>query len=95
MIVIYITVESSMRRRNVMSPIKKVFLIIGTLVLAFIIWGLVFNDGGIIRTAYDAVQKPINATYSKMVGDKDAKLMPDWLSTVVNNDDLTKQNSSW
>jgi hypothetical protein len=81
---------------TIMSNIKKVFLIIGALVLAFIVWGLIFNDGGILRTGYDAVQKPVNATWSKVTGDTTAKLLPEWSGTgVVNNDNLQNQNNSF
>ena len=58
------------------KTVRKVFLIIGTLVLIFLIWQLVFNDGGILRTAYNAMAEGINGQYKKVSG-KD-NLLPKW-----------------
>ena len=52
-----------------MNPtIKKVFLIIGLLVLIFIVWQLVFNDGGILKTGYNSMANGINAQWEKVAG---------------------------
>ena len=52
------------------GTIKKVFLIIGLLVLIFIAWQLVFNDGGILKTGYNSMANGINAQWAKVAGDK-------------------------
>lgn len=60
-----------------MSPIKKVFLIIALLVLAFLLWQVVFNDGGMLQTAYNAVVGVINKTWQTITGGT-TKILPQW-----------------
>lgn len=50
------------------GTIKKVFLIIGLLVLIFIAWQLVFNDGGILKTGYNSMANGINGQWQKVAG---------------------------
>ena len=59
------------------KTVRKVFLIIGTLVLIFLIWQLVFNDGGIIKTAYNALANGINGQWEKVAG-KGKTILPTW-----------------
>lgn len=63
------------------KTVRKVFLILGTLVLVFIIWQLVFNDGGIIKTAYNAIANGINGQWEKAAGDDTDGLLPIWGDT--------------
>lgn len=65
------------------KTVKTVFLLIGTIVLIFIVWQLVFNDGGIIRTLYNAFVEGVNKQWHKVAGD-DSTLLPDWGSTDSN-----------
>lgn len=60
------------------KTVKNVFMLIGLLVLIFIAWQLVFNDGGIVRTMYNAVAKGINGQWKKVSGNND--LLPIWKS---------------
>jgi hypothetical protein len=60
-----------------MTPIKKVFLIIGTLVIILMIWQLVFNDGGIIRTGYTGITAPINKLWKSTSGST-TDILPKW-----------------
>lgn len=60
-----------------MSPIKKVFLIIGVLVLAFLVWQLVFSDGGVLISAWNAVADTINGVWQKITGGT-SKIVPEW-----------------
>ena len=46
----------------------KVFLLIGTLVLIFLIWQLVFNDGGIVKTIYNSFANGVNKQWEKVAG---------------------------
>lgn len=69
-----------------MKTIKRVFLVIATLVLIFILWGLFFNDGGILRTAYNALTNPVNKTWQTITGDSSATLLPDWGTADVETD---------
>lgn len=62
------------------KTVKKVFLLIGTLVLIFLIWQLVFNKGGIVRTAYNAVADGINGQWAKVAG-QNKKILPTWDSS--------------
>lgn len=47
--------------------IITVFIILGILVLALLIWGAVFNNGG-LNTALNAICTPINDIYKAMTG---------------------------
>lgn len=69
------------------KTVRKVFLILGTLVLVFLIWQLVFNDGGIIKTAYNAMANGINAQWKKAAGTSADALLPIWGSTRTANGD--------
>lgn len=68
-----------------MKPIQKVFLIIAVLVLAFIIWQLFFNDGGILQSGYNAIADSINTTWQKITGGT-GKILPSWGDAGVNTD---------
>lgn len=59
------------------KTVKKVFLLIGLLVLIFLIWQLVFNKGGIVRTVYKAMADGINDQWRKVAGG-DHNLLPEW-----------------
>lgn len=50
------------------KTVRKVFLILGTLVLCFLVWQLVFNKGGIVRTGYNALADVVNEQYAKAAG---------------------------
>lgn len=62
------------------KTVKKVFLLIGILVLIFLIWQLVFNDGGIVKTIYNAMVEGINGQWEKVAG-KGKKILPTWSDT--------------
>ena len=67
------------------TTIKKVFLIVGLLVLIFLIWQLVFNKGGIIRTVYNAMVGGINGQWEKVSGNGKT-LIPEWSDSNANED---------
>lgn len=60
------------------KTVKKVFMLIGLLVLIFIAWQLIFNDKGIVRTMYNAVANGINGQWEKVSGNNG--LLPIWKS---------------
>lgn len=59
------------------KTVKKVFMLIATLVVIFLAWQLVFNRGGILRTAYNALANGINSQFEKVAG-SGQKLVPLW-----------------
>lgn len=59
------------------KTVKQVFLLIGILVLIFLIWQLVFNKGGIIRTVYMSLANGINKQWAKVAG-SNATILPQW-----------------
>jgi hypothetical protein len=59
------------------KTVKRVFMLVGLLVVIFIIWQLVFNKGGILRTGYNALANGVNAQWAKAAGDGQ-KVMPVW-----------------
>lgn len=61
-----------------MKTITKVFLIVATLVLIFLIWALFFNKGGILQTGWNALIAPVNNVWQKLSGDSSAELLPTW-----------------
>lgn len=50
------------------KTVLKVFTIIGLLVGIFIAWQLIFNDGGILKTGYNALADGINGQWEKVAG---------------------------
>lgn len=67
------------------KTVKQVFLLIGILVLIFLIWQLVFNDGGIIKTMYMTLANGVNNQWSKVAGDN-SSILPAWGSNNVTSD---------
>lgn len=67
------------------KTIRKVFMIVGTLVLVFLIWQLVFNNGGIIKTGYNAIASGINTQWGKAAGEGNT-LIPLWEDTDATED---------
>lgn len=79
-----------------MSPIKKVFLIIGVLVLAFLVWQLVFSDGGVLISAWNSIAGVINGTWQTITGDSTAVLVPEWGDAVDGSkNDGGLNNAKW
>lgn len=66
------------------KTVRKVFLIIGTLVAIFLIWQLVFNDGGILKTGYNALADGINGQWAKVAGDGKT-ILPKWGTNAEDN----------
>ena len=60
------------------KTVMKVFLIIGALFLCFIVWDLVFNEGGILSTAWNAIIAPINKLWTSVAGTGAKDLLPKW-----------------
>lgn len=50
------------------KTVAKVFMVIGVLVAVFIAWQLIFNDGGILKTAYNSLANGINGQWAKVAG---------------------------
>ena len=59
------------------KTVKKVFMLIGLLVIIFIAWQLTFNDGGILRTMYNNIANGINTQWVKVAG-SGQELLPVW-----------------
>lgn len=58
------------------KTIVKVFVILGILVLALLVWAFVFGDG--LQTIFNAIIAPINNIYQAMTGQKSQVLIPPW-----------------
>ena len=50
------------------KTIKKVFMIVGLLVIIFLAWQLIFNSGGILRTGYNALVDGVNGMWEEAAG---------------------------
>lgn len=46
----------------------KIFLVVGLLVLIFVAWQVIFNDGGVLQTAFNAMVDTINNIFKKVTG---------------------------
>lgn len=66
------------------KTVKKVFLLVGLLVAIFIAWQLIFNDGGILKTGYNAIVDGVNGQWGKVAGDG-KKIMPVWDTNAKDN----------
>lgn len=67
------------------KTIRKVFMIVGTLVLVFLAWQLIFNNGGIIKTGYNAIASGVNGQWEKAAGTGQT-LIPLWNDTDATED---------
>lgn len=74
------------------KTIVKVFIILGILVLALLIWAFVFGNG--LSTIFNAVIDPINGIYWSITGDKthSQSLIPRW--DVSNKNTLSGASSA-
>lgn len=63
-----------------MKTITKIFLVVGALFLVFIVWSLVFNNGGVLQIAYTAIEKLINTGWTTLTGSS-SPLLPAWNAT--------------
>lgn len=59
------------------KTVKKVFMLIGLLVIIFIAWQLIFNKGGILKTMYNSMANGINGQWAKVAG-SGQELLPIW-----------------
>jgi hypothetical protein len=73
-----------------MKPITKVFIVIAALVLSLVIWGLFFNQDGVLQTAYNALIEPINRTWTAVSGSTEP-LLPEW--TIQDADGLDEEGN--
>lgn len=64
--------------------VKKVFMLIGLLVIIFLAWQLVFNNGGILRTVYNSIANGINGQWAKVAGSNQT-LLPRWHNKTASN----------
>lgn len=59
------------------KTIVKVFVILGILVLALLVWAFVFGNG--LETIFNAIIEPINNIYRAMTGGTEGdSLIPKW-----------------
>lgn len=65
------------------KTVMKVFLLIGILVVIFLAWSLIFNDGGILRSGYNAIADGINGQWEKVAGDGE-EILPKWAAGNAN-----------
>ena len=66
------------------KTVKKVFMLIGMLVAIFIAWQLIFNDRGILRTAYNSIANGINGQWAKIAGSGQT-LLPAWSDSTASD----------
>ena len=59
------------------KTVKKVFMVLALLVGIFLAWQLIFNDGGILQSGYNALASGINTQYARVAG-QGRTLIPYW-----------------
>lgn len=74
------------------KTVKKVFMLVGLLVVIFLAWQLIFNKGGIIRTGYNALADGVNKQWVKVAGS--GSLLPTWDKTETESGNTFDINSS-
>lgn len=57
------------------KTVRKVFLIIGVLVLCLVIWVFVFGNG--LKFLYNAIRAPFNNAWNAITGTSE-ELLPEW-----------------
>jgi hypothetical protein len=71
--------------KSMNATVKKVFMLIGLLVIIFLAWQLIFNDGGILKTMYNSAANGVNGQWAKVAGSGQT-ILPQWSdSTAANN----------
>lgn len=66
------------------KTVKKVFMLIGLLVIIFLAWQLIFNKGGILKTVYNSIANGINGQWAKVAGNTQT-LLPEWNNSTASN----------
>lgn len=66
------------------KTVKKVFMLIGVLVIIFIAWQLIFNKGGILKTMYNSIANGINGQWAKIAGSGQS-LLPAWSDSTASD----------
>lgn len=66
------------------KTVLKVFMLVGLLVIIFLAWQLIFNDGGILKTMYNNAANGINKQWEKVAGSGE-KIVPNWDSNNAGN----------
>lgn len=69
------------------KTIITVFIIIGALVLALLVWRLVFAKGGLLQSGWDGVANQVNNTWHTLTGGEEdvmAKWQVDGSDATVN-----------
>ena len=74
------------------KTVKKVFIVIGALVLCLLVWSLFFTDDGILVTAYNGIAKGVNGVWQNIAGDNAKDLIPEWNVDSNSNADKAKGN---
>ena len=59
------------------KAVIQVFLVIGTLVFVFLMWQLIFKQGGILQTSYTSLANVINTQWARSAGEGQT-IMPVW-----------------
>lgn len=77
-----------------MGKVGKIFIIIGVLVLAFLIWGLFFNTGGVLQTGWNSMANSVNNTWDRVTGDNSAKILPSFNDASVDTEGQNLENTN-
>lgn len=59
------------------KTVSKVFMLVGLLVIIFLAWQLIFNDGGILKTMYNSAANGVNSQWEKVAG-SGQMILPQW-----------------
>lgn len=59
------------------KTVSKVFMLVGLLVIIFLAWQLIFNEGGILKTMYNSVANGVNGQWVKVAGSGQT-ILPNW-----------------
>ena len=66
------------------KTVRKVFIIVGVLVLCLLVWVLFLGENGIVVTAYNGIADGVNGVWKNISG-QDKELIPTWEKGTGNN----------
>lgn len=64
------------------KTVTKVFTLVGLLVAIFLAWQLIFNNGGILKTAYNSMANGINGQWQRVAGSGQT-ILPMWTDSTA------------
>lgn len=69
------------------KTIVTVFLVIGVLLICAMAWDMIFGNGALLSSIWNAVTKPINNAFGKILGN--SNVIPTWGTVTTDKTGVT------